>query len=706
VTTSAVERSSELSTTVASIWGDACATPAPPTQIFWAFCGQRLGPSVNAWTLYGIVLPDPPGTVRKSPVPNQMQVEQPARSAADGLLLSMGLSLAGLGLYPAQIIGAGPTLQGPAAGRLVCQRALELPELLSLHIKTDIASSFADGGAAALATIKATVLGSRWIRLHTGLSAQISLLLGIDGSFYKGLTAQTSWVVIRERDAAGNLISETNLAAMSPKLIATVADLPAAWGATTSPWFADVESIVPYFTSHGLFAVFLQWKPQPTTAIIEVAVVASNTPNPSVAVGAIASLPASEVSRYQNAVQLQLSTVKSIQNYLDGGTPVPLLAPGTTYTITVNYDVATTEADGTPNSYLGNTQAFQFATDTKPPASLSSYVLCSFPDQGDTFVFYEDPVDVVFNDNSAIQVFSAYGYKLEIDLRAADGLPDVKGAPVTTVAINGVGTASYDTMLQMIASGKLPCVGSAVQYQNQIFNAPVSLRPLMGYTLDINTSPALPPPPAGTAVTPLFRRSFSTGRYANMQALATDLGATLITHRPLNTKLSFAPTGGAPIVTPDQDMQDAFTAAGEQALPAPEKNALVMYWVPSAPNGPYVPYAILIDSVETVWRTRAEPGFQTPIVSDPSFQIVTIGAATSLEVKEQGTANIAGYVRSPGGTRTIAFFIAGFAPPPTGTALTLVLHRPPSSVYGNADESASFFSITVSPQAPWENDHV
>jgi hypothetical protein len=332
-------------------------------------------------------------------------------------------------------------------------------------------------------------------------------------------------------------------------------------------------------------------------------------------------------------------------------------------------------------------------------------VLCTFPNQSDSCVFYNDPVDIIFNDRSLIQLFAAYGYQLQMDLRAADGLPDVTGAPVTTVSVNGVGTAAYDTLLELVKSGQLPCVGSASDYQNQKFTAPVSLRPLMGYTLDLNTNPALPAPPAGSAITPLFRRSFSTGRYADMKALAHDLGSTLIVHRPLTQKLTLVGSPTATVV-PDQDVQDAFMAAGEQALPAPDKNAIVIYWAPAAPAGPYVPNAILFDSVEPLWRTRPEPTFANPIPSDPSFKVVTISDVSSLNVIEQAGSSIGGFVRTPGGTRTVAIFSDSFSPPASGTVVTLALHRAASTVYGNAVQDEIIIALTVSPRAPWENDHV
>jgi hypothetical protein len=234
----------------------------------------------------------------------------------------------------------------------------------------------------------------------------------------------------------------------------------------------------------------------------------------------------------------------------------------------------------------------------------------------------------------------------------------------------------------------------------------VKLRPLMGYTLDLKTDPALPAPADPSApVTPLFRRQFTTGRYPSPESLADDLGATLITHRALTQKLTFPVTPGRTIQA-DQDIQNAFLAAGEHALPAPDKNAIVMYWVPSSPGGPYVPHAILIDSLEPVWRTRQEPTFSNPIPSDPTFKIVTIGSATSLEIKEAGGSSIGGYITSPSGARTVAMFAAGFSPPPGGTTVTVTLHRPASATYNSADESHTVFALPVAPQAPWENDHV
>ena len=710
VVNSAVERSTELSNTQLSIWGDVCEPIAPPACVFWTLCGQRLGPSPNAWKLFGIATPDPPNTKRTTPVPLTLQVEQPKLSAADALLVKFGLPLTGKGLFPAQVIGIRSGSQAGTAGdeRTRCMRALELPELLAQPFDSALNQGFRVSNQNELVKrLTGIVTDDRWLRFDTNHSNRVRLLLGVQPTIFKQIQAPAAakLILIRQRDGKHNLISEVTLVSLNPKIINALTDFPSTWTANPGPWHDETAAVFTFLGSLKLTQLLVEIKPDPKATIIEVAYLGNITDRPTVVVGAIESCPVSETDRYQNGVIVQASTVHQIQTYLDGGSPVPLLEKGTTYTITANYDVTVTEQDGSTSETTGVTQAWSFKTDTKIPPKLDPWVLTTSPDQNEKFFFYEDPVDVIFNDRSLIQLFGKLGYQLELDLHAADGLPDTTAAPITTVAVNGVGTAAYDSLQQLVASGKLPCVGATSQYQNQKFTAPVKLRPLMGYTLDINTNPStIPPPDPSKPVTPLFRRSFNTGKYPSMTALAKDLGASLVLHRPLKQKLAFplAPH----TIMPDQDIQNGFTAAGEQALPAATNNAIVIYWVPSSPGGPYVPHAILIDSVEPLWRTRQEPVFTNPIASDPSFKIVTINPVTALEVTETGGPSIGGYVVSPGGTRTVLLFNAAFSPPPGGTTVNLALHRPASSVYGLANQVDLIVALPVAPKAPWENDHV
>jgi hypothetical protein len=229
----------------------------------------------------------------------------------------------------------------------------------------------------------------------------------------------------------------------------------------------------------------------------------------------------------------------------------------------------------------------------------------------------------------------------------------------------------------------------------------------MAYTLDIVTDPAGPAPGAGQPVVPLYRTRFTTSRYASMDALAADLGGAKVLHRQLTGPLTLtSPTGGAANQVSDADIESAFLAAGEQALPAPAGNAITIYWIPGSGGGPAVPYCLLLDCTEPLWRWRQEPSLVPVDPGDPSFNIVQITPKPALAVEETGGSNVAGYLYSASGTRTIAFFAPGFSPAAGGTPVTLALHRPPSQAFGIADRVATIIALPIEPQAPWEADHV
>ena len=211
-----------------------------------------------------------------------------------------------------------------------------------------------------------------------------------------------------------------------------------------------------------------------------------------------------------------------------------------------------------------------------------------------------------------------------------------------------------------------------------------------------------------------------------MNALGAALGNVAVTHRALTSALNFPLSGGAQVVT-DAAIEQAFVSAGEQALATPAANSIVIYWLASA--GGYIPHAILLDAIEPLWRYRSVPQFTNPIPTDLSFEIVIIGTEPSLEVSEvpqaavpeaahltpapspvpaipPGITSIGSFIVSPGGARTVAMFKAGFTPAPTGTRVTLQLERPASQFYGNPDQTSAIVTLVITPQAPWENDHV
>jgi hypothetical protein len=763
----AIERSTTLNGQLNSIWNGLCDPIAPPACVLWTFCNQPVDYPQTTWNLTGIPTPDPPGTTRTTPVPTAMEVTAPSLANASALFAVFGPLFGFSAFQPARVIGIPGNIRETG-----CMRGLELPEILvtSLdQVRTNLTYSPVATpilkSPEAEARLKSIENNWRWVRLDIGPSTQVSLYMALDRALARfsfvgfgdtsGLSnlnaafgmdvdlslmnaanlfapttpieqasAGQGWlepsnVVIRERDASGALLRESTLASLNPNLVIGTAGLPSSWTDPTGPWWNEIQRVTSYFNA-GLAAmskVFVQFTPLTNTSIVEVAEVGPVLPDrPTVVIGAVQGCSEAEQERNGLGIEVQNSQITTLEGYLDGGSPVPLLIPNTEYTITVQYNVTTTEADGTTvTNYNGVEQGFTFQTDSTPPDKLDPWVLAALPATQEQNAFYDDPVTIVFNDQEAIQLFAAYGEKLVMELHAANGLDDPTQSVSATVQVSGIGPAGYDSLLNLIQQGALPCVGTTTSYQNAQFIAQVDLQPLMAYTLDINMDPA--PAQSGSVALPLYRTRFTTSKYASLNALATDLGTSRVKHAhlsgPLNLNVTFPAPSPYPPNSPvnykqvtDQLIESAFVAAGEQALPAAADNSITVYWIPGPGNGPYVPYCILIDCTEPLWRTRQEPSLVPVDPSDPSFNIVQITPASALEVIETGGSSIHGFAYSPSGTRTIALFAPGFSPPPAGTTVTLELHRPASSAFSLVDVVGKIVDLQIGPQAPWEADHV
>jgi hypothetical protein len=668
---------------------------------------------------------------------------------ASQLFAMFGPVFSSLGFQPAQVIG----FKGEAS-RERCMQALELPELIDPAFvpggARELADFFGLGAVTEIRHIQARLLqlaeNWRWVRLQTGLAQQVGLYLAVHPFFVRAssdaatgrfasnaelraarelLTPATSIaqgttasqihrahgaynVLIRERNAAGAILREQFLGALNPTLVNGTNGLPAKWSDPAGPWHAEIYPLSLYMESRlpALASLYVKFSPLAETTTIDIVEIGPILPAPSVVVGAVEVCSLAEAQRAAIGKQVQASQISTLQGYLDGGSKVPLLAPDTTYTITVEYDVQTTEAGGAPgNSYPGVQQGFTFQTDSAPPPKLDPWVMACAPANNELNVFYEDPVTIVFNDQEAIQLFKAYHYDLILNLHAADGLDQPNSSTTNSVTVSntvpvpGTGPAGYDSLLNLV-NGQLPCVGDVSAYQNQQFTADVTLRPCMAYTLDIVTSPAIPTP-ANQAIVPLYRTRFTTSKYASLGALATAIGGSRVLHRHLSGSLNLpAPGSGQSTQITDQDIETAFVKAGEQALPATTENAITIYWKQANGSGPYLPYCLLIDCTEPLWRTRQEPKLIPANSTDPSFTIVQITPVTALQVQESGS-NIAHYFYSTSGTRTIAMLAGSGA-----QTITLQLHRPASSIFGLPDKVATIVTLPIDAAAPWESDHV
>jgi hypothetical protein len=172
--------------------------------------------------------------------------------------------------------------------------------------------------------------------------------------------------------------------------------------------------------------------------------------------------------------------------------------------------------------------------------------------------------------------------------------------------------------------------------------------------------------------------------------------------KALNTAITGLPATTAQVA--DRDLAEALIAAGEEALPVPQENRLVLYWYNNKP------YAVLIETVEPVWRKRIEPELkpvQTPgeDLYDPNFQQVVWTPTVDLEMIADSDF-ITNFIIANNGTRTLAFINPSKVPGPDAPSVTfnLNLHRPKSNLYSRNEETVNLSNITLSAKAPWEGD--
>jgi hypothetical protein len=549
---------------------------------------------------------------------------------------------------------------------------------------------------------------SSWVTFHTGRARNVRMLIAVAAK-----VPGTSGVIVRQLAAGGSLVREDQLAALDIAPVSGVTGgLPGEWLDPAGPWRASVLPVAT-FLSDQEFAHLERWvlslEPESRTERIQIAVPPTGRTRsvPEVLVGVVEVCPVAETERVETEEQIRDGQIETLTGYLDGDTPVPLLKPATTYRLRVRYDAVTQPADGPETTEADKVQEFGFRTDARAPRRLDPWVLGTTPNDLERFAFWRDPLKIVFNDLAIVQLFMEYGKNLRVLLRAADGVPIPHQEISALDPVDADFWSPYrDVVEGLIGSGLLSCAGEVTFPHHGAWTSSIELRPLMGYTLDVVVDPAYPAPTGADAdkpILPLYRRSFSTSRFADLGALVDDLKGRRIGHRVLNAQLSGLPAGSVATAT-DEQIQAALVAAGEQALPAPEENGVVIYWAQRSGATTYSPHAILVDAAEPLWRTRQEPRLETvPGQTDPAYKRVVPGEATALRMTEQGSAGIARFVRSPSGTRTLAIvkdsFVLG-----SGATIRLALEQPSSTLYALSATTVTLAELVFGPVAPWEED--
>jgi hypothetical protein len=700
----ALERSSNLTGLITTRWENLCTPVAPPACVLWDFCGQRLGPSGSGWRLYGIPQADPPGTVRTSPPPTMMYVEEPVPNPNDHLLGLIGARVEGTLFTPARIIGS----RNAAAGldRFSCERALHLP--VETFEKPEGAPL--DLPVEDLSTYLASLAGREWVTFHTGRVLSASFLVAVPPS---GPVSGT--LLVRQLDRKGNLLEETDFLALDPSPVSGLAGLPPAWTDPAGPWCDPVTAIASFIGSQpvpGLHPFFFTLKPKEECERIQLVFRRYKDPG-YVLVGALETCPQSEQERAQRAEAIREGEIRTVTGYLNDSDPVPLLLPDTGYTLTVVYDARSLDADGEEQIDTNLEQRFTFHTDSAPPSKLASRILATIPDHNSQLYFYGDPVKIVFNDMSTVQLYDAYNHKLRVAVRTADGVPVTVPDPIIErlEPVEAELTGPYRDLLRgLVEAGFLPCTGELTAPQHGSSTVAVQLRPTMSYTMDVE---GVPPEGSGDPILLLARYNFTTSEFASLGALAVEVHRRAVRHRALHGSIESLPqptAGALAAVAADQAIEVALVAAGETAFPPPGKSAVTVYWAPRLGDGRYLPHAILVDSTEPLWRARVQPVLETvPDQTDKNFKRAVLGEAVMLLVEEAvgpSGPRLSHFVRSPSGTRTLAFFTPGFAPPlPDGETVTLVLRRPANALFALADEAAPLVKAVLRPTAPWEDDN-
>jgi hypothetical protein len=496
---------------------------------------------------------------------------------------------------------------------------------------------------------------------------------------------------------------------MSPTFVTTVDNLPAHWVNPPGPRRETLEEIRLVFDSHRLPAFHVSFAPRPGCTTVQVVVDVGDDaeaqlefvmqPPPILMIGAIEVLSAAEVARAIQEESIRNGQIATLTGYITGDGTVPLLTPGQdAYRLTLTYDVDLKQEDGTTTTEAGVKQSFAFATDERAPDRLDPWILGTTPDHEERFHFYEDPVRIIFNDLQVVQLFDTYGKRLRISVHAADGVPVPEDEIIALEPVVGeIGTPYLDTLRDLF-DDLLPCLDQLTVTipPHGSKTVAIPLRPLMAYTLDVLVDPPNEPPANG-APTPLYRRSFATSRFANLASFIADIRARPVRHRALVAPVQGLPTDG---VAPDLDIQTALQTAGEQALPAPEKAGITIYWVRPETSDRFVPHAILIDAAEPIWRTRQQAQVETvEDQDDDQYRIVVPAEVTALEMVEQNGAHIIGFVRSPSGTRTLAMLSESFTPP---ASVTLALHQTAGSLYGIDEVTQVLLELAFEERAPWE----
>ncbi len=659
----AVQQSEQLTKSLEHKWGTACFASAPATSVFWTFNQKPLGYSTKGWKLKGSLWPDPPNTVRTSMPSGSVYVYEPFGPAIPFLNRNRALAK-GTMLEHAKVIGADSTA-------VFANTHYRLGRVLQLPIEHSLQRT-ADPRKAPTETVPADLLAylkseeTEHVTIECQPLAGGSILLALDK---KSIGIQN--IIFRAMDAKGTVLETAAATEFTTIVIHSIADLPAHWKDPSGPWAADAGLVMAFFAnadSQQLYSLYLvAYKPK--TKPVKFSITAhplSNLPGrKAVLLCALELIEAAEISRQDFDAETQKNKQKLITTALKGDTTRALLQPGKEYKLSIAYNYEK-RRDNKPvdKSESPIVVDYYFNTDAIAPERLDPWVVGTTPQKDMKTHFADDAVQIYFNDDSAFQLFKAYGHELYVVLRKDNGRhprPPATGemnltsvtesgvdkAPSGMHEVPGVIKSAFNHALDGIVK-ELPCIPDDGDYKaHLVWTSPIKLERNTGYTLEVMSKTPVKPKP-DEPVTPLYKLSFTTSRYRSMKELADFVHDSYITPRVLAKALPMLNS-----ICTDGEMQDALLDAGLDALEPAADARVIVLWEPAGDG--HRPAAVLIDTPEPLWRDRPYPVEET--VHDDANKYMKHWVTKDLpELEIIGGGNaIKATVRNLAGTRTIVY---------------------------------------------------
>ena len=534
----------------------------------------------------------------------------------------------------------------------------------------------------------------------------------------------TTEIILQELDHDNQLLIEYPLSSLPIQAIGNpLTDLPADWMNISLPWRPKILMVssflaLPQFNPFRKFTVKFSPKAEKMNKL-RIKFSGRSTGFPVLYLSAAEVLQMSEIIHHADLSVRQETEQSTLTGYLNEDSEIPLLNPDSLYKMEVSYTsiVRTRKKVTDPfdvKKTSTETQSFVFRTDQSPPLPLSPYVLGSSPQMDMPYHFFQDPIKIVFNDAAFLKMYQRYGKQLKIVIRGADGLPVFNSPEMISdleIIPAHVSSPYREAVQWLIDRGMLPCTGSINFPTNATFSPAFELKPLMPYTMDIELDPE-EEIPDDQSKTPLYRRSFKTSRYANLEGLVQDFQSTLVQHRALRTISAGLPVPssgtGESYLLPDIELEQFLLNSGIRPEGSKETASFTLLWTAVGASGDFIPFAILIDTLEPVWRNSEIAVPKTVLneqgnVIDPNFKIYETQKVDTMKlVAESGNSRISHFIRSTSGVRTLVM-LSNSSISGNGEELSILIKQDAVAFFDIPEKVLELFQITLFPDAPWED---